>query len=408
VEKQSLKERLLTVGNRAANRYACFACHEIKGMENKERIGTELGGGEGWGSKDVDRLDFGLMRDPKAVETYAKDWNTGIIPERPEGGRFLPKRKPEWAWLKLMNPRVYDAGMTKQPGEKLVMPNFHFAPAEADAVVTFLLSLQRVEIPASRRRIHDSREILAEKKTWIARQYNCYGCHTVTRTERVDADGKHVPVAKGGDIRPWLGDEKANWPPSLGGEGTMGEGSRVQPAWLFNFLRNPAAPDGGGRNMLRFWMYTRMPTFGFTQQELNGLVQGFAAEDAVPFPFEFQQASELGKDAADAKLLFDTLNCGSCHPTKAAMDAGKTPSGFAPDLGFARDRLRHQWVKQWLDNPKAILPGTGMPAFWRPEKDLVVPEGFPGVFGKDPHEQIRKVADYVFGLGKPPEGAGTK
>src|SRR5688572_23373039 len=250
----SLKERLLTVGTRAANRYACFACHEIKGMESKERIGTELGGGEGWGSKDVDRLDFGHMRDPKAVETYAKEWNTGIIPERPEGGRFLPKRKPEWAKLKLMNPRVFDAGMTKQPDEKLVMPNFHLSSDEADAVVTFLLSLQRVEIPASRRRIHDSREILAEKKTWIARQYNCYGCHTVkvAETENWDPEewdaalgkkGKRrlFPVAKGGDIRPWLGDEKANWPPSLGGEGRLGEGSRVQPAWLFNFLRNPAA-----------------------------------------------------------------------------------------------------------------------------------------------------------------------
>jgi mono/diheme cytochrome c family protein len=417
VEKMSFQERLRTVGERAATRYACFACHDIKGRENAERIGTELGGGEGWGSKDVDRLDFGLMQDPRAVETY-RSWNTDVIPERPGGGRFLPKRKPEWAWLKLKNPRVFDAGVTKLPHEKLVMPNFFLADDEADALVTFLLSLQRVDIPASRRRIHDSREILAEKKTWIARQYNCYGCHTVTRTERVDASGKHVPVPKGGDIRPWLGDERANWPPSLGGEGTMGEGARVQPSWLFSFLRHPEAPDGGNRNMLRFWMSTRMPTFGLTQQELNGLVQGFAAQDAVPFPFEMKQEDELGADAADAKEAFDFLSCASCHPTKAMLDAGKTPSGFAPDLGFARARLRYQWVKQWLDDPKRILPGTGMPANWRPGEGLSVPDGLrfdaerkprlgpdgkPKVyFGDDPHEQMRRIADYVFSLGKAP------
>jgi mono/diheme cytochrome c family protein len=409
VDKLTREQRLLRIGNRAVERYACFACHDIKGFENAERIGTELGGGEGWGSKDVDRLDFGLMQDPKSVETYAKEWNTGIIPERPEGGRALPHRKPEWAWLKLKNPRVYDAGVTKQPHEKLVMPNFGLSDEEADAVVTFLLSLQKVEIPASRRRIRDSREILAEKKSWISRQYNCYGCHTVTRTERVDADGKHVPMPKGGDIRPYLGDNRSNWPPSLGGEGIVGEGARVQPAWLFSFLRDPRSPDGSGRNMLRFWMSTRMPTFDFTQQELNGLVQGFAAQDAVPFPFEFQQSEELGKDASEAKELFDTFNCASCHPTPSDIAAGKTPSGFAPPLGFARSRLRYQWVKLWIDNPKAVLPGTAMPALWRPEDSLAVPSGLEKVyFGNDPHLQIRKVTDYVFSLGKPAGEAGSK
>src|SRR5690349_20449811 len=157
VAKMTPEQRLLKVGERALTRYACYGCHDIAGTEKKERIGTELGGSEGWGSKDVDRLDFGLLQDPKAVATYAKDWKTDMIAERPEGGRALPKRKPEWAWLKLRNPCVYDAGVTKKPEEKLVMPNFGFSDDEADAVVTFLLSLQKVEIPASRRRIRDSR-----------------------------------------------------------------------------------------------------------------------------------------------------------------------------------------------------------------------------------------------------------
>ena len=71
--------------------------------ETADRIGTELGGGEAWGSKDVDRLDFGKLEDPAAVKTYEKAW----------GAKLLPHRKPEWVRMKLLNPRVFDAGMTK-------------------------------------------------------------------------------------------------------------------------------------------------------------------------------------------------------------------------------------------------------------------------------------------------------
>jgi cbb3-type cytochrome oxidase cytochrome c subunit len=412
VKAASPRERLLMVGRRALARYACFGCHEIRGYESAERIGTELGGSEGWGSKDVDRLDFGMMEDRKAVETY-RDWNTGIIAERPDGARALPHRKPEWAWLKLKNPRVYDAGVTRQPHEKLVMPNFHFTDDEASSVVCFLLSLQRGEVPASKRRLRDSREVLAEKMKWVVRQYNCYGCHTVTRTERVEADGRHVPIPKGGDIRSWLGKNKDNWPPSLGGEGIVGEGTRVQPTWLFSFLRDPVDRAEPGKNLLRFWIRTRMPTFGFTQQELNSLVQGFAAEDEVPFPYEFQQAEDLsGKKerGEDARLLFKELECAKCHPTRGAKQEGPAPSGLAPDLTYAHDRLRYQWVKLWLDNPAAILPGTKMPAFWRPEASIFeAPNGLSKpFFGNDPREQIKGLADYVFGIGKPAGESGSK
>ena len=408
VRDASPRDRLLMVGRRAVKRYACFACHDMKGYMLEERIGTELGGGEGWGSKDVDRLDFGLMEDRRSVETF-REW----------GAKLLPHRKPDWAWLKLKNPRVFDAGVTKQPHEKLVMPNFHFTDEEADAVVTFLLSLQRGEVPAAKRRLRDSREILAEKAVWIARQYNCFGCHTLhvaDTLERWDPETetrRKVPVAKGGDIRPWTArsedgsPNKDNWPPSLGGEGRVGEGFRVQPPWLFHFLRDPSDPENPGRNLLRFWMATRMPTFAFTQQELNGLVQGFAARDSVPFPFEFAQAKGLTREeTAEAKALFETLECAKCHPTKGST--GPLPSGLAPDLTYVHDRLRHEWVRLWLRDPLAILPGTRMPPFWQAKdemdrKVIVSPDGLPRpFFDNDPHAQMRAIADFVFGIGGPP------
>ena len=433
VEKMTMEERLRRIGERAIGKYACFSCHDIQGFDGKERIGTELGGGEGWGSKDVDRLDFGVMEDPKAVATFSS-W----------GAKWLPHRKAEWAFLKLKNPRIFDAGITKQPHEKLLMPNFDFTDDEADAVVTFLLSLQRGEVPGSKRRLRDARETQAEKMKWIARQYNCYGCHTVTREERVGSDGTRFAAARGGDIRPWLGEEKAHWPPTLGGEDKLpedpanpkkarptwgpaksGEGSKVQPAWLYSFLRHPEDPADPSKNMLRYWMTTRMPTFPLTQQELNHLVHGFAAADGFPFPFESEQAKPLDKkDHADAKGLFTAMACFQCHKT-GSMDFGvKAPS--APDLAFTGARLRYEWVRKWLHKPSLLQPGTKMPQNWSPEKDekgdvkkdkdgreilmgadVKAPDGG-RFFGNDPQVQMRKIADFIYTIdGKPPEG-GTK
>jgi cytochrome c553 len=417
-------ERLLMVGRRAIERYACFGCHEIQGYENKERIGTELGGSEGWGSKDVDRLDFGVMEDPVAVETFG-DWNAGItIPERPEGGRALPHRKPEWAWLKLKNPRVFDAGVTKQPHEKLVMPNFGFTDEKADAVVCFLLSLQKGEVPATKRPVRDSRQLQEERLLWVARQYNCFGCHTLKTWQREEWNAKKgepgkgpddppkgvkwvFPMGRGGDIRPWLGDNRDFWPPSLGADGTMNlsEGARVQPAWLFEFLRHPEDPKDPSKNMLRYWLETRMPTFEqLTLQERTALVQGFAAQDGVPFPFEEQPIEE--KDLDEARAIFDQVQCYKCH----RMEGKPKPSGLAPDLDYTRTRLRHAWVRKWFESPLDIQKGTKMPQVWgSPEKGLRSPDGLDrAYFGNDPHEQMRRVADYVFSLGKPGSSSGSK
>jgi len=439
VEKADLRERLRMVGKRAITRYSCFGCHEIRGFERADRIGTQLGGNEGWGSKDVDRLDFGVMEDPRAVETYAS-W----------GARLLPHRKPEWAMLKLLNPRVYDAGLTKKPLEKLLMPDFHFTERQAEAVVTYLMSLQVDEISPKRRPVRGPEEIAAERMRWLARRYNCHGCHTLAQEKVVQPDMTRRTDPRGGDIRPWIYDaegnpDRDNWPPTLGGESSLvkearerekaarkrlrerggrpeegemaarraldpipvarnteefGEGYKVQPSWLFRFLRDP------GDLNLRYWLKVRMPTFPLDEARLNAMVHGFAAADRVPFPFEVAQAGDLDeKGRAAARALFQKLECAKCHPTKGAKQEGPPPSAFAPDLTFAHDRLRYDWVLQWLEHPAAVQAGTKMPGFFvrDPDTDFLYPPTGEdkSFFGGDAGAQIRALSDYVFDLGRP-------
>jgi mono/diheme cytochrome c family protein/cytochrome c551/c552 len=444
VEKAPHLERLRMVGARAVAKYGCFGCHDgIPGTEKMERIGTELGGSQAWGSKDVDRLDFGLLEDPKAAERYARTWGT----------EHLAHRRHEWLRMKLLNPRVFDAGMTKKPHEKLVMPNFGFTEEEADAVATFILSQQKSDVPASRRKMLDADEFAAEKMRWVARQYNCYGCHTVDREKVAVVSDEEIPkvfhewVARGRDVAPWL-EGTEFWPPTLGGEGYeeltriverpvkdedgnsiwvtgkdgkpeekkekiveprwvlgeqerryYGEGFKVQSAWLFDFLRDP------GAQVLRPWLKIRMPSFRFTPAELNALTRGFAAADGVPFPNDVSPHRDpLWREGmTEAKALFDAMQCNSCHIVDGKLPDNDMP---APDLGIAAKRLRYDWVVKWLAIPGKMQPKTRMPNNWG--RDGVKAPGGLGrpYFKDDALEQQRRVAAYVMGIGDAPAGGG--
>jgi hypothetical protein len=39
-------------------------------------------------------------------------------------------------------------------------------------------------------------------------------------------------------------------------------------------------------------------------------------------------------------------------------------SNLAPDLRMTHERLKPEWILDWLRNPQRIQPGTRMPQFW--------------------------------------------
>ena len=48
-----------------------------------------------------------------------------------------------------------------------------------------------------------------------------------------------------------------------------------------------------------------------------------------------------------------------------------------------RDRLRPEWIIEWLRNPQAIMPGTKMPAPYLPDKDILSTPDAVETWGKD-------------------------
>jgi mono/diheme cytochrome c family protein len=400
-------QRKIDLGKRLVERYGCFGCHKIQGYENANPIGTELSGSQAWGSKDVDKLDFGLLH------------------EKVEHSRN------GWFQQKLADTRIFDEGKVKLPLELLKMPKFNLTKDEISDIAVFIQSLVTDKItPEIAERLSPAQQRV-EKGRKLVQHYNCRGCHEL---EYFGGDiQQHIVGVKLADGSP--GEDSEYYPPLLNGEGF-----KTQPEWLFEFLRAPVP--------LRPWLKARMPTFGFTDEEANAIVTFFnhqeiwqnaadrdlwqkqvAAYVAKNPAYDFEKLAEgrflsdedraklspqeqkllteyesltndqkaerrslrdmavarlyrsqggkflfdlewpyrarwddelKGNDLTEARQLFkDGYQCLRCHPTSLV----KAPAGggLAPNLALAQKRLRSDWIPLWLQNPQALQPGTKMP-----------------------------------------------
>jgi len=167
----------------------------------------------------------------------------------------------------------------------------------------------------------------------------------------------------------------------------IGEGSRVHTDWLHGFLHDPS-------NEIRPWFDLRMPTFHFTEEELNTLTRYFASLDGVPYPV----APRIEPDPtliATGHELFTKWQCIKCHVVAGKLP-NQEPANMAPDLANVPRRLRAQWLDDWLADPQRIQPGTRMPAV--SPKDPKE-NAFPEILGGDQQPQSDAMRAYLLTLG---------
>ncbi len=166
------------------------------------------------------------------------------------------------------------------------------------------------------------------------------------------------PAANGTEAWGWL-------PPPL-----VGEGAKVQPEWLHDFLLEPFP--------IRPAVFLRMPKFNMSSEEASALVNFFAARDGMEYPFEFdprttstylaaaesefQQLSSSDNSRLEQAMRIVTNGnyCVKCHLIGSFMPEGSERT-MAPDLSVVHSRLRPDYVRRWIANPKKILPYTSMP-----------------------------------------------
>ena len=421
-------EKTASKGKDLINRYGCFGCHNIQGMEEKTKIGVEL---SEIGSKHIHLFDFGLLEKELLHEVGLKSSHENI-----------GEARRAWLRAKLTNPRQFDEGRYKRPEDKLRMPNFNLTKDEIETLLVLLTGMREGELPESYiAKLEGDKKSLVEGKGVIDK-FNCMGCHqfsidTLHLKDGVVAKGmvkleeeenlyfqlwedneglgrkagetvqianeviKSMSRSEGGDIGDFIIDyhvevegrvaeeAKVFTPPVL-----YGEGKKVQSAWLFEFLEEPVA--------LRPWLDVRMPTFKMTEDEATVLARYFAALEKEEYPYEYiietkekyleEREEEKPGYLTMAEHLFNSknVNCASCHVRGDITPEGE-PADWAPDLSKARERLKPDWIVNWLLDPQLIQPGTKMPKFFR---EGVFQDIFPGT----PEEQAVALKDLLMNL----------
>ena len=344
--------------------FGCAGCHEIAGFEQEGRIGTEL---TREGSKPIERLDFALLTHDAEHEGW---YNHKGFFER-----------------KLEDPAVFDQGKIKTPLEKLRMPNFKLTSEEITALTTFLLGSVDSTLPEHFFYAPDDRGQDIRDGWWLVKRYNCMGCHQVR-------PGQQSVLA--GMDRYQDPDWKEQLPPTL-----VGEGARVDPDWLARFLSNPAMdPERTNRNGVRGYLHARMPTFRFSDSQIQKIVRFFealAAQDRPYIPTRLEPLSNRERELARQLFTSKAAPCLRCHATG---DPAHDRNATAPNFLLARERLKPGWTERWMVAPEMIAPGTAMPSglFQRDGERWVFAGSLPPAFKEYPKDHADLLVRYMFEL----------
>jgi mono/diheme cytochrome c family protein len=328
-------------GESVIREYGCSGCHLIPGMEKESRVSVSL---SNFGRKRVEEMDFGDTKVPHS-------WG-------------------DWVGNKLKNSRVFQTDRIVQK-----MPVFAFSDDEIARLRMFLLSLTKDQPDPRYLRAFDAKQQEIETGRKIAYQYNCQQCH------QLENEGRYIAAVI---------DDPAFLPPII-----TGEGKKVQEPWLRDFLSAPSTV--GSPNAIRPWLKTRMPTFSLTGAEISALTKYFLGLSNQELELRDYRAFEPDPVLLPVgKSIFTDFQCIKCHPTGNAPPAPGATSDLAPNLTKARDRLKPEWIVEWLADPNKLQEGTRMPTFF---PDGQSPLG--DVLGGDAHKQETAIRDYVMSIGQP-------
>ena len=349
-----MNEEKIARGDRLIREYGCAGCHDIRGMEREGKVSVDL---SDFGKKKVEQMDFG--------NTLPISHDSEVdYQENADGTVSVKHSWAGWVYGKFKNARLYK---TERIAQK--MPVYTFNDEEIRLIRTFLMSMAR-EVPLGvYQHPYDKRMQDMEAGRKLTVRYNCIQCHTI------EDRGGYILV-KYED--PGLG------PPPL----PESQGAKVQEQWLHSFLKNPLT--------VRPWLKLRMPTFQFSDTEIGTIQKYFLGMSKIDFEIRDYAATPIeGKYLKPGKYLFEIYQCANCHPSGNVNLADRSASDLAPNLALGRDRLKPEWIAEWIKDPQKLQPGTRMPTFFY---EGVAPDG--ETLGGNVDEQSKAIATHIWTLGK--------
>ncbi len=332
------RSRAIYDGLAVIQKYNCAGCHVLEA----EAWDLEFQPGELDGQPTVTDYDYALAKfaEKELAASANPDPRRGVVHATVHG---MPSVDKDGVQIILDEEGdAIEEGEDYDPSTLLYSFDL-WAPATIDGQ-TFQVGVSPIELPATAIRQKHSTQG-GDLAKWLFAKV-------------IELEKKDNPAADGTTAWGWL-------PPPL-----MGEGKKVQPEWLHDFLLDP--------HPIRPAVFLRMPQFNMSSEEATKLVNYFAAKDGAEFPFEYSSrtssahlaksqtkySEKVGEEAdrldAAMEIVTSTQYCVQCHLIGDFVPEG-SPRAHAPNLGMAQYRLRPEYVRDWIANPKRILPYTSMP-----------------------------------------------
>ncbi|MCW8795994.1 MAG: c-type cytochrome [Chlorobium sp.] len=334
-EAVPIKAESIEKGKALVEKYGCFGCHKLKGMEDMQNIapqllraGATVAGGESSekigaelssiGSKPLELLDFGKMK-----------------------GK-IPHSRESYVQQKLRAPRSYR--------DDLRMPDFRFTEEEIKPLSAVLLGFTDATRPL---------RYIVPGHTRLDQLENEFGSHPLAGVfSELAADVKclncHQIKGHGYDFAPDL---------------TIA-GSKLQESWIRKFLDQPDVI----RPMLK-----QMPRFNLGKQlgmiqgnlkpvEIETVVNYFRTElVSGDIPATLPELEET-PDADPVELgrkLYDEKGCVACH------QIGSEGGTVGPNITNVGNRLTAGFIFKYLEDPRKFSSENVEPDYGFSERERV-------------------------------------
>ena len=182
-------------------------------------------------------------------------------------------------------------------------------------------------------------------------------------------------------------------PPSLNTQGR-----KTQPDWLFKFFNGPTT--------IRPNLQVRMPSFNMTDDQWNSIIRSFQFADDQLLAYETDHSISWGRKIKAGEKLASTDfgACDNCHFYGSTFPI-QGAQAWAPNLAMAKDRLRADWIVDWLKDPMVIMPGTKMPAPFLPTTDLFEDDDASNIYGEhlialdgDTTAMLEGIRDFIWAM----------
>jgi len=305
-------------GKELIQKYGCFGCHEVKGLEEMKPIGPYLRHDEVSYLK-VGEIDSKVGAEISSIGNQPMErFDFGVLEE------IIPHDRISYFQQKLKAPRSFR--------NDLIMPDFQFNEEEIEALTALLLGFTDADVPTRFKvpKAQNSFE-LTGKFAKIDEDVKCLNCHMIN--------------GKGEEFAPDL---------SI-------EGSKVQEKWLREFLKQPDII----RPMLK-----QMPLFNLdhdqimiqgnlSYSEIETIIQYFKqvlVSNGIPENIPENGLSIQEQEEAGKSLYFDK-GCHTCH--QIGMNGG----AVGPNLDNVGNRLTEGYIFKHLEHPQSFIPDIVEPNY---------------------------------------------